>query len=40
MRALGRMPAETRDREVREDALKQGVTVVEWAILIDRLKTL
>ncbi|KZV62506.1 hypothetical protein PENSPDRAFT_658055 [Peniophora sp. CONT] len=40
LRALGRMRAETRDREVREDALKQGVTVVEWAILIDRLQKL
>ena len=30
----------TRDREVREDALRKGVTVVEWAILIDRLKAL
>ncbi|KAI0036565.1 hypothetical protein K488DRAFT_82006 [Vararia minispora EC-137] len=40
LRALARMGAETRDREVREDALRAGVTVVEWAILIDRLKTL
>ena len=40
LRALGRMRAETRDREVKEEALKQGVTVVEWAILIDRLRTL
>lgn len=29
-----------RDREVKEEALKNGVTVVEWAIFLDRLKAL
>ncbi|KAI0313782.1 hypothetical protein OF83DRAFT_502390 [Amylostereum chailletii] len=38
--ALARMREETRDREVKEEALKMGVTVVEWAILIDRLQGL
>jgi hypothetical protein len=40
MTALARMREETRDREVKEEALKKGVTVVEWAILIDKLKCL
>jgi len=40
LRALARMRSDTRDREVREDALRKGVTVVEWAILIDRLRAL
>ncbi len=40
MMALARMREETRDREVKEEALKKGVTVVEWAILIDKLQTL
>ncbi|KAH8998396.1 hypothetical protein EDB92DRAFT_2111542 [Lactarius akahatsu] len=40
MTALARMREETRDREVKEEALKKGITVVEWAILIDKLQTL
>ena len=40
MAALARMREETRDREVKEEALKKGVTVVEWAILIDKLQSL
>lgn len=40
MTALARMREETRDHEVKEEALKKGVTVVEWAILIDKLQTL
>jgi hypothetical protein len=40
MTALARMREETRDREVKEEALKKGVTVVEWAILIDKLQCL
>ncbi|KAI0252108.1 hypothetical protein BJV78DRAFT_1204796 [Lactifluus subvellereus] len=40
MTALARMREETRDREVKEEALKKGVTVVEWAILIDKLQSL
>ena len=40
LRALAKMHEETRDREVKEEALKRGVTVVEWAIFLDKLKTL
>ncbi|KAN0129532.1 hypothetical protein V8E53_012714 [Lactarius tabidus] len=40
MTALARMREETRDREVKEEALKMGVTIVEWAILIDKLQSL
>ena len=40
MRALARMREETRDREVKEEALKKGVTVVEWAILLDKLQSM
>ncbi|KAH9991260.1 hypothetical protein BJV77DRAFT_1159618 [Russula vinacea] len=38
MAALARMREQTRDREVKEEALKKGVTVVEWAILIDNCR--
>jgi len=38
--ALARMREETRDREVKEEALKKGISVVEWAILIDKLQAL
>lgn len=34
------MNEETRDREVREEALKRGVTVLEWAIFLDKLQGL
>lgn len=40
MTALARMREETRDHEVKEEALRKGVTVVEWAILIDKLQSL
>jgi hypothetical protein len=40
MTALARMREQTRDREVKEEALKKGVTIVEWAILIDKLQSL
>jgi hypothetical protein len=40
MTALARMREETRDREVKEEALRKGVTIVEWAILIDKLQSL
>ena len=40
MTALARMREETRDREVKEEALRKGITVVEWAILIDKLQSL
>ncbi|CAL1712240.1 unnamed protein product [Somion occarium] len=40
LRAINRLSDETRDKEVKEEALKQGVTVMEWAILVDKLQTL
>ena len=40
MTALARMREQTRDREVKEEALKKGISVVEWAILIDKLQSL
>ena len=40
MTALARMREETRDREVKEEALRKGITVVEWAIRIDKLLSL
>ncbi|KAI9058531.1 hypothetical protein FKP32DRAFT_1688861 [Trametes sanguinea] len=40
LRAVARLSEETRDREVKEQALKRGVTVVEWAIFLDKLHTL
>ncbi len=35
--AVTRLSEEMRDREVREEALRMGVTVVEWAILLDKV---
>lgn len=40
LRAVAKMNEETRDREVREEALKRGVTVLEWAIFLDKLQGL
>jgi hypothetical protein len=40
LRAVGRLSEDTRDREVKEEALRNGVTVVEWAILLDKLQSL
>jgi len=40
LRAVSRLSEETRDREIKEQALKRGITVMEWAILIDKLQTL
>jgi hypothetical protein len=40
MTALAQMREQTRDREVKEEALRKGITVVEWAILIDKLQSL
>jgi hypothetical protein len=36
MAALARMREVTRDREVKEEAVRKGVTIAEWAILIDK----
>ncbi|KAH7928436.1 hypothetical protein BV22DRAFT_207810 [Leucogyrophana mollusca] len=40
LRAMARLREETRDREVKEEVLKKGVSVLEWAILMDRLQSL
>ncbi|KAH9949799.1 hypothetical protein B0H21DRAFT_687736 [Amylocystis lapponica] len=40
LRAVSRLSEETRDREIKEPALKKGITVMEWAILLDKLQTL
>jgi len=40
LRAIARLSEETRDREIKEQALKRGVTVMEWAILLDKLQDL
>lgn len=40
LRAVARLTEETRDREVKDEALRQGVTVMEWAILLDKLQAL
>jgi hypothetical protein len=40
LRAITKMNDETRDREIKEEALKNGVTVVEWAIFLDKLRNL
>lgn len=39
MRAVARLTPSTRDREVKEDALRLGITVMEWAIFVDRMLT-
>ena len=39
LRAVARLSEETRDREVREVALQKGMTVVEWAMLLDRIRS-
>ncbi|KAF8625923.1 hypothetical protein AX17_006649 [Amanita inopinata Kibby_2008] len=40
LRAIVRLSEETRDREVKEEALRLGMTVMEWAILLDKLQSL
>lgn len=35
-----RLNEDTRDRIVRDEALRKGITVMEWAILLDRLREL
>ena len=37
LKAVARLSPEMRDREVKEVALRLGMTVVEWAILVDEL---
>ncbi|KAI6151298.1 hypothetical protein EDD17DRAFT_1146392 [Pisolithus thermaeus] len=38
LRALVRLREETRDREMKEEMLRKGVTMLEWAILMDKLQ--
>ncbi|KAJ7174030.1 hypothetical protein C8R43DRAFT_634617 [Mycena crocata] len=40
LRAVGKLSEDTRNREVREEVLKLGITVMEWAILLDKLQSL
>ncbi|KAJ7878871.1 hypothetical protein B0H14DRAFT_1630753 [Mycena olivaceomarginata] len=40
LRAVGKLSEETRNKEVKEEVLKLGVTVIEWAILLDKLQAL
>lgn len=40
LRAIARLSEDTRDREVKAQALKSGVTVLEWAIFLDKLQSL
>ncbi|KAF8349604.1 hypothetical protein F5887DRAFT_947064 [Amanita rubescens] len=40
LRAIIRLSEETRDKEVKEEALRLGMTVMEWAILLDKLHSL
>ncbi|KAJ7170950.1 hypothetical protein C8R46DRAFT_1349110 [Mycena filopes] len=40
LRAVGKLSEDTRNKEVKEEVLKLGVTVVEWAILLDKLQAL
>jgi len=40
LKAVARLTPTTRDREVKEDALRLGITVMEWAIFVDRIFTL
>lgn len=40
LKAVSRLSEEMRDREVREEALRMGITVVEWAVLLDQVRML
>ncbi|PFH47924.1 hypothetical protein AMATHDRAFT_66552 [Amanita thiersii Skay4041] len=40
LRAIVRLSEETRDREVKEEALRMGMTVMEWAILLDKVQSM
>ncbi|KAF7969362.1 hypothetical protein HWV62_27484 [Athelia sp. TMB] len=39
LRAVAALSEETRNREVREIALQKGMTVLEWAMLLDRTRS-
>jgi hypothetical protein len=40
LRAVAKLTPATRDREIREDALRMGITVMEWAIFVDKIFTM
>ncbi len=40
LRAISSMTEGVRDREVRDEALKKGITVMEWALLLDKIRSL
>ncbi|KAK7048837.1 hypothetical protein R3P38DRAFT_2871639 [Favolaschia claudopus] len=40
LKAVGKLSNDTRNKEVKEEVLKLGVTVIEWAMLLDRLQSL
>ncbi|PCH39806.1 hypothetical protein WOLCODRAFT_161881 [Wolfiporia cocos MD-104 SS10] len=40
LRAIAKLSEETRDREIKEEALRMGMTIVEWAILLDKIHSL
>ncbi|KAJ6453096.1 hypothetical protein C8R45DRAFT_1039593 [Mycena sanguinolenta] len=40
LRAVGKLSEDTRNKEIKEEVLKLGGTVIEWAILLDKLQTL
>jgi len=40
LRAVGRLTEEIRNEQVKEEALKLGMTIVEWAILLDTVRGL
>lgn len=37
LKAVAHLSEEMRDREVREEAFRMGITVVEWAVLMDKV---
>ncbi|KAF9264408.1 hypothetical protein L218DRAFT_958454 [Marasmius fiardii PR-910] len=40
LKAVGKMSEGTRDREIKKVAVEKGVTVLEWAMLIDKMQDL
>jgi hypothetical protein len=40
LKAVAKLTPQIRDREIKEDALRLGITIVEWAILLDKVSTL
>ncbi|KAF9485748.1 hypothetical protein BDN70DRAFT_456744 [Pholiota conissans] len=40
LKAVAKLSPTIRDREIKEDALRLGITIVEWAILLDKISVL